>query len=103
MRLVRIQQSGAKTFYRSSAEYRNGAPAGSIVDVDLVEKRVAQAVGVRVPVTRPFVGRQRRRPQRVRAVAAVHRQVETVAEEKLRPFPPGAELLHAPKQVVLID
>src|SRR6202158_1811001 len=70
---------------------------------DLVEERGAQAVGVRIPLARPLVGGQRRRPELVGAVAAMHRQVEAVGEEQLRPFPPGAELLDPAQQVVSID
>src|SRR6186713_3392920 len=49
----------------------------SIVRFDLVEERIAQAVGVGVPLPRPLVGSQRRRPNRIGAVAAVHREVES--------------------------
>src|SRR6187551_409908 len=52
----------------------------SIVRFDLVEERIAQAVGVGVPLPRPLVGSQRRRPHQIGTVAAVHRQVEAVAE-----------------------
>src|SRR5436190_12285091 len=61
---------------------------------DLVKERIAKAVGVGIPLPRPLVGGQRRRPQRIGAVAAVHRKIKAVVEEQLRPFPPGAELLH---------
>ena len=54
-----------------------------VVGFDLVEERIAQAVGVGVPLPRPLVGGERRRPQRVGAVAAMHREVESVAEEQL--------------------
>src|SRR5260370_34921771 len=67
-------------------------PAGSAVDCDLVKKRVAQAVGIRIPLTRPLVGSQGCGPKRVRAVATVHRQVEPVPERQFGPFPPGSKL-----------
>ena len=41
--------------------------AQSVVRFDLVEERIAQAVGVGIPLARPLVRRQRRRPQRVGA------------------------------------
>src|SRR6266850_4763115 len=75
----------------------------SIFGFDLVEERIAQAVGVGVPLPRSLVGSQSRRPQRIRAIAAMHREVEPVAEEQLRPLPPGAELLDPAQQVVAID
>src|SRR5437868_15469691 len=50
----------------------------SVVVRDLVEERIAQAVGVRIPLAGPLVGGQRGFPERVGAVAAVHRQVEAV-------------------------
>src|SRR5258708_21707086 len=71
---------------------------GSIVCRDLVKERVAQALGIRIPLSRTLVGGKRRRPERVGTVAAVHRQVESVGEEQFRPFPPGAELLHPAQQ-----
>src|ERR1700733_15942488 len=33
----------------------------------------------------------------------MHRKIETVAEEQLRPFPPGAELLDPAQQIVTVD
>src|SRR5690348_14266393 len=54
-----------------------------VVVFDLVEERIAQAVGVGVPLPRPLVGGKRRRPDLVGAVIAMHRQVEAIAEEEL--------------------
>src|SRR5882672_3702269 len=79
---------------------RNDVPAGSVVDCDLVKERVAQAVGIRIPLTRTLVGSQGCGPERVRAVATVHRQVEPVAEKQFRPFPPGSELPDPAQQIV---
>src|SRR5579872_732556 len=74
-----------------------------IISVGLVEKGIAQALGVRIPATRPPVGRQGRLPKRIGTLVAVHRKIEAVVEEQLRPFPPGAELLDPAQQVVAID
>src|SRR6185437_14730168 len=74
-----------------------------VVLFDLVEERIAQAVGVRVPLARSLVGGERRRPQRIGTVVPVHRQVEAVVEEQFGPFPPGAELLDAAQQIVAVD
>src|SRR5258708_6235219 len=82
---------------------RDDELTGSIVGRDLVKERVAQALGIRIPLSRSLVGGQRRRPERVRAVVAMHRQVESIREEQFRPFPPGAELLHPAQQVVAVD
>src|SRR6266404_9349112 len=76
---------------------------GSIVRRDLVKERVAQALGIRIPLSRSLVGGKRRRPERGGAVAAVHRQVEAIVEKQFRPFPPGAEFLHPAQQVVAVD
>src|SRR5216684_8298884 len=88
---------------RLALGYQNDVPAGSVVDCDLVKERIAQAVGIRIPPTRTLVGSQGCGPERVRAVATVHRQVEPVAEKKFRPFPPGTELPDPAQQVVSID
>src|SRR5437868_219948 len=61
-----------------------------VLFLDLVEERIAKTVGVRIPLPRPLVGGQGRRPQCVGHVAAVHRKIEAVVEEQLRPLPPGA-------------
>src|SRR5260370_1425070 len=58
---------------------------GSVVGCNLVKERVAQAVGVRIPVTGPLVGGQRCRPERVRAVVAVDRQDESLVGKPLPP------------------
>src|SRR5437762_12660160 len=81
-----------QTFGTTGADSSEPAVRSSIVRFDLVKERIAQAVGVGVPLPRPLVGRQRRRPHRIGAVAAVHREVESVADEQSRPLPPGAEL-----------
>src|SRR5258708_37067970 len=73
---------------------------GSIVCRDLVKERVAQALGIRIPLSRSLVGGKRRRPERGGAVAAGHRQGEAIVEKQFRPFPPGAELLQPPEQVL---
>src|ERR1700694_2357491 len=94
MRLARIRQSNSAELSTRPGVRLDDAFTGSIVvGFHLVKERVAQAVGIRIPLTWPFVGGQRCGPERVGAVAAMHRQVETVAEKQLRPFPPGAELL----------
>src|ERR1700719_1739690 len=74
-----------------------------IVGFDLVEEGITQALGVSIPLTRPLVGRKRRRPKRIGAVAAVHRKVKAVAKEELRPFPPRAELPNAAQEIVTVD
>src|SRR5450631_4669922 len=104
MRLARIRQSNGAELSTSRRHEstsrldstnrpgvrRDGGFAGSIVaGFHLVKERVAQAVGIRIPLTRPLVGGKRCGPERIGAVAAMHRQVEPVAEKQLRPFPPG--------------
>src|SRR5437868_5287138 len=51
-----------------------------VLGFDLVEERIAQTVGVRIPLPRSLVGGKRRRPQRIRAIAAMHREVERSEE-----------------------
>src|SRR6202521_2951112 len=74
-----------------------------VVGCDLVEERVPEAVGVRIPLAGALVGGKCRSPQRVGAVVAMHREVEPAAEKQLRPFPPGAELLDPAQEIVAID
>ena len=96
MRSERRRQSNRQQLAGRPGERRHDE---LVIVSDLVKERIAQAVGVRIPLTRPLVGGERCRPQRVGAgLAPVHRQVEAVAEKHLRPFPPGAELPHPAQQ-----
>src|ERR1700727_928336 len=110
MRSARIQQkSGAGNltararFAKSSIAVQRLRSAALLVVFDLVEERITQGVGIGIPLAGPLVGRQRRRPDRIGTVVAMHRKIETVAEEQLRPFPPGAELLDPAQQIVTVD
>src|SRR3954451_24476427 len=89
--------------FRMSFRRTTGTKVSSILVLDLVKERIAQAVGIRIPLAGSLVGGQCRRPKRIRGIVAVHRQVESVREEKLRPFPPGAELLDPTQQIVAVD
>src|SRR3981189_707432 len=92
MEMTRRRATALTLQSRLSLGCQTAVPAGSVVDCNLVKERVAQAVGIRIPLTRTLVGSQGCGPERVRAVATVHRQVEPGAEKQFRPFPPGAEL-----------
>src|SRR3569833_1813629 len=59
-----------------------------VLVLDLVEEGIAQAVGVSVPLPRPLARGERRLPERIGAILAVHRAVEPVAEAQFGPYPP---------------
>src|SRR5258705_60599 len=93
MEMTRRRATALTLQSRVTLGCQNDVPAGSAVDCNLVKERVAQAVGIRIPLTRTLVGSQGCGPERVRAVATVHRQVERAARQPVlrwRTRPPAA-------------
>src|SRR3954447_1750724 len=60
--------------------------AASVFGGHLVEERIAQAVGVGIPLARASIGSERRCPDSVGAIAPVHRKIKPVAEKQFRPL-----------------
>src|SRR5580692_3450645 len=100
-RTLRSRASSQRTPSQSRRSQRSDLGSADLISVlNLIEERITHGDGVGIPLARALVGRQCRRPHRVGTVVAMHRKIETVSEEQLRPLPPAAEFLDPTQQIV---